>query len=98
MSRFSIDKKARKIALIALIAVLIIIYLVIIIGKLKTRNELDRQKSDMESSVTSILEDNSKIKESIENGDEESYLEQIARDEYSYVNPEERIYYDNDAS
>ena len=91
-------RKNKKYIIIAVIAVILVVYLVVIIGKIKAKRDLDREKTDMQASVTSILEENSKIQESIAHGEDESYLEEIARSEYSYVSPEERVYYDNDAS
>ncbi len=98
MSRVSLKNDPKKLIIISVIILVVVIYLIVLFGKIRTKRELDARESEMQTEVSSILEDNSKIKESIENGDNESYLEEIARSEYSYVNPEERVYYDNDAA
>ena len=37
-----------------------------------------------------------RIQETIDNGEDESYIEHVAREDYNYVKPEERVYYDSD--
>ena len=34
----------------------------------------------------------------LDGGDQEEYLERIAREQYGYAKPEERVYYDSTAS
>ena len=97
MNRYSLSKNAKRLIIISVIAVVLVIFAVVMIGKIRTKKRLDRQIESMKYSISSISEENSKIEESVKNGEDESYLEQIARDEYSYVNPEERVYYESDA-
>ncbi len=98
MRRISIKENPKQIIIAVLIALAVILYVVVMINKVRTKRNLDSQHSELESVVSSVKDENSKISESIENGENESYLEDIARSEYSYVNPEERVYLDNDAS
>ncbi len=41
------------------------------------------------------LADNAALNEVIENGGEADYIERIAREQYGYAKPEERVYYDS---
>ncbi len=41
------------------------------------------------------LAENADLQAVIESGDEEEYIERIAREEYGYVMPDERVYYDS---
>ena len=50
----------------------------------------------MSQTVSEIEEQNSRIQETIDNGEDESYIEHVAREDYNYVKPEERVYYDSE--
>lgn len=49
---------------------------------------LNQTKDDLE-------EMNTEIKEVLENGDEAAYIEKIAREQYDYAMPDERVYIDS---
>lgn len=93
------DKSNMRVFKIALIAVvLILIIFGVVIGKrLVTTSKQKNEISSLEQTITEINEENSKIQETLDNGEDESYIEHVAREEYGYVKPEERIYYDSDS-
>ncbi len=41
------------------------------------------------------LDDNSELQQLIEEGNESEYIEKIAREQYGYAKPDERVYYDS---
>ena len=93
------NKNNLRVIRLSLIAVIIILIIFgIAIGKrIATTSRQKREISSLEQTVTEISEENSKIQETLDNGEDESYIERVAREEYSYVKPEERIYYDSDS-
>lgn len=42
-----------------------------------------------------LNEENTELKEVLENGDEAAYIEKIAREQYDYALPDERVYIDS---
>ena len=44
------------------------------------------------------LDENADLEAYIESGDEADYIERIAREQYGYAKPEERVYYDSAVS
>ncbi len=91
------NKKITRIIVTVAVIAAVTVFLIVIIRLLSSLHSQNKKIDGLQESYTEILEENSKIEKSIENGEDESNIERIARDEYSYVNPEERIYYDSDA-
>lgn len=89
-------KKLIRAAMIGVCIVVLIIFAFAIGKRLKTKREQENRISSMSQTVSEIEEKNSRIQETIDNGDNESYIEQVAREDYNYVKPEERVYYDSD--
>ncbi len=90
------NKNFKKIIIPAVFVVLVIVFLVMFFR----RNAIIRQQREeisiKQSIIASESEANSALQATIEDGTNESYVEQVARDR-SYVYPEERVYYDSDA-
>lgn len=97
MSKKIKNKKALSIVIIISLAVLLI-FGVAVAKRLKTTQKQETEISSMKQSVTDLSEDNSEIQQTLDSGEDESYIERVAREQYSYVKPEERVYYDSDAS
>lgn len=56
------------------------------------------QEDDVESLKAQYqqqLDDNSELQQLIEEGNESEYIEKIAREQYGYAKPDERVYYDS---
>ena len=84
-------------ALIAVISLVMVAVFVLAVSKrLKTRSEQEEKIESLSQTVKDIEEENSKIQETIDNGENESYIERVAREDYNYVRPEERVYYDSE--
>lgn len=63
----------------------------------KVRAE-EKEVADLNASYQQQLDENSELQMIIESGDESAYIEKIAREQYGYAMPEERVYYDSTAS
>ena len=83
----SVQKKKLRYIAIAAVALVLVLFVTVVISRMHKREEQKRTEESI-SIEASMLS----------NVDDESYLEKIAREDYDYVKPEERIYYDNDAS
>ncbi len=90
------NKKLIRAAAAAICIIVLIVFAFAIGKRLKTRREQENTINSMSQSVSEIEEQNSRIQETIDNGDDESYIEHVAREDYNYVKPEERVYYDSD--
>ncbi len=89
------DKKAVLILTAVISIVLIVVFVFAVTKRLRTKAEQEDKIESLSPSVEAIEEENSKIQETIDNGENESYIERVAREDYNYVRPEERIYYDS---
>ncbi|MBR6361024.1 MAG: septum formation initiator family protein [Clostridia bacterium] len=90
------NKKLIRAGLVCLCAAVLIIFAFAIGKRIRTRHEQENTISSMSQTVSEIEEQNSRIQETIDNGEDESYIEHVAREDYNYVKPEERVYYDSE--
>ena len=86
-----------KIFIIAAVAVILVIFAVVCIKKVLITSRQNEEIANLKQSITQMDEENSALEETIADAEDESNMEQIARDN-GYVYPEERIYYDSDVS
>lgn len=57
-------------------------------------NKLDQEKAAVAAKLAAQEADNGALVNTIESGDQDAYIERIARERFGYVKPEERVYYD----
>ena len=50
---------------------------------------------DLQSQYQQQVDENAELQLIIDNGNESDYIERIARENYGYAKPEERVYYDS---
>ncbi len=50
---------------------------------------------DLKAQYQQQLDENEELKHLIEEGNESDYIEKIAREQYGYAKPDERVYYDS---
>ncbi|MBR6939589.1 MAG: septum formation initiator family protein [Clostridia bacterium] len=98
MNKIKLNKKTKRTAFIVLVLIVFIIFVVVFVNRFRKKLAQDEQISSMKSTVSQIEDENSKISETLANSEDESYIEKVAREDYNYVKPEERIYYDSDGS
>lgn len=90
------NKNLKKIIIPAVVVVVLIAFLIVFFHRINVVRNQREEISIKQSIIASESEANSALQETIEDGTNESYVEQVARDR-SYVYPEERVYYDSDA-
>ena len=61
-------------------------------------NAEENALDDLKTSYQQQLDENAELQMIIENGNESDYLEKVAREQYGYAKPDERVYYDSTAS
>lgn len=57
-------------------------------------NKLNQEKAAASAKLEAQKAENDGLNAIIEGGDQDAYIERIARERYGYVKPEERVYYD----
>lgn len=57
-------------------------------------NKLSQQKMAVSAKLAAQEDENQALTDIIDSGDQDAYIERIARERYGYVKPEERVYYD----
>ncbi|MBR3817700.1 MAG: septum formation initiator family protein [Clostridia bacterium] len=55
----------------------------------------ENTRDDLEAQYNQQVEDNKELERLIEEGNESDYIEKIAREQYGYAKPDERVYYDS---
>lgn len=56
-------------------------------------NKLNQEKAAASEKLAAKKAENSALTNIIEGGNQDEYIERIARERYGYVKPEERVYY-----
>ncbi len=57
--------------------------------------EYNREASEIEAAATAISEESADISETLKAENHEAYFEKIAREEYGYCKPGEKVYYNS---
>ena len=94
MSRKSFELKPKTVIIIIAVLIVAAVFIFTVVSRVRLKVKQDREISSMQESDSSLIDDNSKIVESLSETTEDSINEKNAR-ENGYVYPEERIYYDN---
>lgn len=91
------NKKGRKVSVIVVLAIVALVaYL--IIDSIKLGMDIDDKQGQVDGLTESISvqnELNSEIENVLSDENESKYLEDIAREEYDYIHPDERVYADS---
>ncbi len=58
----------------------------------------EREVAELNQTYQQQIDDNAELQMIIDSGDEAAYIEKIAREQYGYVMPDERVYYDSTVS
>ena len=82
--------------------ILAVLFCTLVCYFVATLISLQSQVRAQENNVESLkaqyqqqLDDNSELQRLIEEGNESEYIEKIAREQYGYAKPDERVYYDS---
>lgn len=57
-------------------------------------NKLNQEKAAVSAKLKIQESNNNALNRILESGNQDEYIERIARERYGYVKPEERVYYD----
>lgn len=77
----------------------LVLYFVATLISLQTKvNAEENALEDLKTSYQQQLDENAELEMIIENGNESDYIEKVAREQYGYAKPDERVYYDSSAS
>lgn len=57
--------------------------------------EYNRQASEIEASASAVSEESAEISETLKSENHQAYFEKIAREEYGYCKPGEKVYYNS---
>ncbi len=90
--------RTKRIILIAILLIVFAFFAKAIYSRVNTIQNQKQIISSLEETKSEVEEENSKVQQTLDSGVDESYIEKVAREEYNYVNPEERVYYDSDNS
>ena len=90
------SKKTRRIIIAVAVLLVFVLFIVVLINRVITLHDQSETISSLQSDYDRISEDNSRIEETISAGEDESYMEDMARQD-GYVKPEERVYIDSDS-
>ncbi len=82
--------------------ILAVLFCALVCYFVATLISLQMQVRAQENNVESLkaeyqqqLDENAELKHLIEEGNESDYIEKIAREQYGYAKPDERVYYDS---
>ncbi len=90
-------KSGRKVSIILVLAIVaLVVYLIIDSVKLGVDiNDKKDKVDDLTESISVQNEMNSDIEDILKDENESKYLENIAREDYDYILPDERVYADS---
>ncbi len=98
MTAYKTKNRKHSVILAVLLCALVCYFVATLISlQSKVRAE-ENHVAELESQYQQQIEENDNLEEVIKNGNEEEYLEKIAREQYGYAKPEERVYYDSAVS
>ncbi len=98
MAAIKIKNRKHSIILAVLFCALVCYFVATLISLQSKVRAQENTVSDLKAQYQQQLDENSELEMIIEDGDEADYIERIAREQYGYAKPEERVYYDSSVS
>lgn len=95
MTAIKTKKRKNSIILAVLLCALVCYFVATLISLQVKVNAAENNVSQLESQYRHQLDENDALEEIIESGEEADYIERIAREQYGYAKPDERVYYDS---
>ena len=94
----NVKNRKHSVILAVLFCALVCYFVATLISlQVKVRAE-EREVADLKNAYQQKIDDNAELEMIIDSGNEAAYIEKIAREQYGYVMPDERVYYDSTAS
>lgn len=97
MAAVKVKNRKNSIILAVLLCALVCYFVATLISlqsKVKAQEAVNQQ---LKETYAQQVEENSKLANIIQNGNAEDNMERIAREQYGYAKPGERVYYDSTA-
>ncbi|MBQ3044664.1 MAG: septum formation initiator family protein [Clostridia bacterium] len=89
-------KNRKHSIILAVLFTALVCYFVATLISLQTKVRAEREAvTELSRQHQQQVDENSELAMIIENGDEDAYIEKIAREQYGYAMPDERVYYDS---
>ncbi len=98
MAAVKIKNRKHSIILGVLFCALVCYFVATLISLQTQVNAEKSTLKNLEATYQQQLKENDELKMIIENGDEADYIEKVAREQYGYAKPDERVYFDSSAS
>ncbi len=98
MAAVKIKNRKHSIILGVLFCALVCYFVATLISLQTKVNAEEKSLENLKTSYQEQLNENAELEMIIENGNESDYIEKVAREQYGYAKPDERVYYDSSAS
>ncbi|MBQ8014822.1 MAG: septum formation initiator family protein [Clostridia bacterium] len=98
MAAIKIKNRKHSIILAVLFCALVCYFVATLISLQSKVRAQENTVNDLKAQYQQQLDENAELEMIIEDGNEAEYIERIAREQYGYAKPEERVYYDSSVS
>ncbi len=98
MAATKVKNRKHSIILAVLFCALVCYFVATLISLQAKVRAQENTVNDLKAQYQQQLDENSELELIIEDGNESEYIERIAREQYGYAKPEERVYYDSSVS
>ena len=98
MAAIKIKNRKHSIILAVLFCALVCYFVATLISLQTKVKAQENSVAELKTQYQQQLDDNAELQMILDGGNQEEYLERIAREQYGYAKPEERVYYDSTAS
>lgn len=95
MSAVKVKERKRSILLAVLLVALVCYFIATLISIQSKVKAQEAANLASEQTLQQIIDENADKADRLENGDEDENIERIAREQYGYADPDERVYYDS---
>lgn len=98
MAAVRIKNRKHSIILAVLFCALVCYFVATLISLQSKVKAQENSVAELKAQYQQQLDDNAELQMVLDGGNEAEYIERIAREQYGYAKPEERVYYDSTAS
>ena len=98
MAATKVKNRKHSIILAVLFCALVCYFVATLISLQAKVRAQENTVNDLKAQYQQQLDENAELELIIEDGNESEYIERIAREQYGYAKPEERVYYDSSVS
>lgn len=91
----NIKNRKHSIILAVLFCALVCYFVATLISLQMQVRAQENSVEDLKAQYQQQIDENSELQQLIEEGNESDYIEKIAREQYGYAKPDERVYYDS---